>query len=93
MEESATYQFILAEGETRGAVKEARRILILMGEKKFGASPDAATRRALNRIAQLERLESLGVRLLRVESWKELLQEPAAEAPQPRRRRSNPEDT
>jgi hypothetical protein len=88
LEESTTYQAILAKGETQGALREARKILLLQGEILFGP-PDRSTRQALDGIAQLEHLEALGVRLLQVESWKELLQESGAASSQPRRRRRN----
>jgi predicted transposase YdaD len=68
MEESATYQAIVR----RGVVEGARRILLRMGEIKFGA-PDAATRVALEEINDLARLDKLSARLLSVDSWDKLL--------------------
>jgi hypothetical protein len=75
MEESATYQAI----RRRERAEEARRMLLLQGETKFG-SPDAPTRGAIETISDLERLEELGVRLVNAGSWQELL------GPPPRRR-------
>jgi predicted transposase YdaD len=93
MTESTTYQAILREGEARGAVAEARRWLTMQGEVRFGP-PDRRTRKALDGIDDLSRLEALGVRLLHVKSWQELLAEqPAAAQPAPRRRRNRTEDT
>jgi predicted transposase YdaD len=88
MRESATYQAILEEGRAEGlargqvigAVGEARNFLRLQGEHRFGP-PDARTVAALQAIADLPRLEELGVRLLSAASWHELLGLPA-----PRRR-------
>ena len=68
MEESVTYQAILA----RGALEEARKTLLLLGRKQFGV-PGAEVRAAVEGIADLERLEQLQVRLLKVRSWEELL--------------------
>jgi predicted transposase YdaD len=76
MEQSATYQAIVR----RGRAEEARRMLLLQGEAKFGP-PDDATRAALERTEDVARLEDLGVRLMSSSSWEELLPRP------PRRRR------
>lgn len=83
MRESSTYMAILdegraegrAEGEARGRASEARGLLLLMGEAKFGA-PDGATRAALEGIDDLARLERMGPRLLTAASWAELLATP-----------------
>ena len=76
MRESVTYQAILEEGEAKGAVKgavtEARKLLLLQGTERFGP-PDRPTRDALEGIHDLQRLEALVVRLLYVGSWQELL--------------------
>jgi predicted transposase YdaD len=76
MEESATYQAIVRRGRTEGE----RRLLLLLGEERFGP-PDAAARAAIEQIGDGAALEALGVRLLSAESWQELLSRPA-----PRRR-------
>jgi hypothetical protein len=84
MEQSATFQAIVRrgreEGRTEGRAEEARRLLLLQGETKFGP-PDAATRAALENIEDLARLEELGVRFVGASTWQELLH-PA----QPRRK-------
>ncbi len=68
MEQSATYQAIVR----RGRAEEGRRLLLLLGETKFGP-PDVAARAALESIDDLAQLEELGVRLLSAGSWQELL--------------------
>jgi hypothetical protein len=77
MKESTTYQAIVEEGRT----EEARRILLLQGELKFGP-PDALTRGALEAIDDLSRLEELSARFVSAASWDELL-------PRQARRRRN----
>lgn len=76
MEESTTYQAIIAKGRAEGRVEgqaaEARKILLRQGTKRFG-SPDARTRSAIEAIADVDRLEQLTERLLDVSSWDELL--------------------
>jgi predicted transposase YdaD len=85
MEQSATYQAIVRrgreEGRQEGRAEEARRILLLLGETKFGP-PGAPTRAAVEAINDLSRLENLTARLLSAGGWEELLAPPA-----PRRRR------
>jgi hypothetical protein len=76
MEESATYQAI----RRRERTAEARRFLLLMGERKFGPA-EAATRAAIEGMTDLAQLEDLGVRLVSADSWHELLP-----SPPPRRR-------
>jgi hypothetical protein len=71
MEESVTYQAILAEG----ALEEARKMVLLSGSDRFG-TPTGAIKKALHLIADLERLERLQVRLLKARSWEELLDLP-----------------
>jgi hypothetical protein len=80
MEDSATYQGIVR----RSRAQEARHLLRLQGETKFGPA-DAATREALEAITDLPQLEELGVRLLSAGSWRELLP-----LPPPRRRTRRP---
>lgn len=76
MEESVTYQAILrkgeAQGEVKGQAKEARKFLLLQGSSRFGEpTPEVAA--AVNALADVEKLEQLGVKLLHVSSWQELL--------------------
>jgi hypothetical protein len=71
MEESSTYQYIVA----KGALREAKRFLLLQGQKRFG-QPDAESLAVIEAIPDVERLEQLGQRLLDVSSWQELLATP-----------------
>ncbi|MCI0642609.1 MAG: DUF4351 domain-containing protein [Gemmataceae bacterium] len=68
VEESTTYQGIIEKGQ----VKEARRIILRMGKKKFG-KPKAAVQAAIEGTEDLERLERLTDRLLTADNWQELL--------------------
>ena len=76
MHESATYQAILAEGEARGEARgelnEARRLLLLLGERRFGR-PAALTRRTLVRLRDRARIERMTARLLQAQDWEDLL--------------------
>lgn len=76
MEQSTTYQGIVRRGREEGRTEEARRLLLLLGESKFGP-PDAATLAALESLGDLAQLEELGLRLIRANSWEELLPKPA----------------
>jgi hypothetical protein len=88
MKESSTYQAILeegrAEGELRGALTEARKLLRFFGERAFGP-PDARTTAAIDRIEDLARLEEMCDRLSTAGSWQALLSLPAAGRRRPRR--------
>jgi predicted transposase YdaD len=91
MKESSTYQAILAEGRTEGRAEgrvegraeEARRLLRLLGDRRFGP-PDARNRAAIESLTSVERLEQLTERLLEASGWDELL---ASERPPRRTRR------
>jgi predicted transposase YdaD len=77
MKESVTYRAILEEGKAEGIVEgslqEARKMVLLMGRSHFGqpASPQVVA--ALEAVTEASQLEELGVRLLQVSSWQELL--------------------
>jgi predicted transposase YdaD len=79
MEESTTYQAILRKGERKGLAegeaKEARRLVFIIGERKFGP-PDPATRAAIDAMTDVARLEELAARLAVAESWAEALAAP-----------------
>jgi hypothetical protein len=85
MKESVTYQAILEEGEEKGALAEARKFLLRMGRSRFGP-PNAPVTAAVERIADVERLEELGERLLSAATWEELLGLPVPRRPRSRRR-------
>jgi hypothetical protein len=71
MRESSTYQAILEEGRTEGAVAEAKKLLRLLGDDAFGP-PDARTAAAIERLDDLPRLEELLKRVRTAGSWREL---------------------
>lgn len=85
MRESVTYQAILEEGEASGLAKgkaegalvEARKILLRLGQSHLG-TPDAKAVLALERITDLNQLEELCDRVRAVDSWRKLLGGPAA---------------
>jgi predicted transposase YdaD len=72
MKESSTYQAILEEGRTEGAVTEARKLLRRFGERAFGP-PDARISTTIESIDDLSRLEALLDQLPSAASWHELL--------------------
>jgi predicted transposase YdaD len=72
MEESATYQAIVRKGREMGLTEEARQVLLMLGERRFG-TPDAATRAAINATSDLPQLHELLVRLMTAASWQELV--------------------
>ena len=84
LKESVTYQAILEEGELKGVLKGQakgkiegkiegeRKMLLLAGEKRFGA-PDGSVLAALDGIDSPSRFEGLMSRLFEVESWQELV--------------------
>jgi predicted transposase YdaD len=86
MEDSVTYQAIVArgrsEGIAEGTIQGLRRAILALGEHKFGPAR-GAVRTALEEIHDAAQLEHLSVRLLNVNSWEELLGLP----PRPARRR------
>ena len=77
MRESTTYQAVLKEGREEGRVIEAQRILLLLGEGRFGPS-DAATRAAVEAIQDLDRLERINRRMIdmSLHDWSDLLNTP-----------------
>jgi predicted transposase YdaD len=75
MRESSTYQAILEEGRDEGAVREARKVLRLLGDKAYGP-PDAATTAQIERLDDLARLEEVLQRLGSAASWQDLLGQP-----------------
>jgi len=72
MEESTTYQAILEEGALRGALREARKNLLLVGQARFRGTPPEV-KKVIEAIADLAHLEDLLVRSQNSASWQELL--------------------
>jgi hypothetical protein len=76
MRESSTYQAILdegrEEGREEGALREARKLLLRQGRRKFGA-PEPAIEATVQAITDLDRLERMSDRLLDVMTWQDLL--------------------
>jgi hypothetical protein len=76
VEESSTYQALLA----KGAVAEAKKVLRLQGDEAFGP-PDASTAATIEQTADVARLEEMLKQVRTAKSWQEVLGQPA-----PRRR-------
>ncbi len=72
MEESSTYQAILQRGAQRGQVSEAQRMLLLVGQQKFGPPTQNASA-AVAAITDTARLEALAARIFSASSWDDLL--------------------
>jgi predicted transposase YdaD len=81
MHQSSTYQAILREGRQKGReegrITGEQRMLLRVGTKRFG-EPDAPTIAAIEAIQDVERLESLGERMLDpdLRDWDDLLRIP-----------------
>jgi len=83
MEDSVTYQYLIAkgiqqgiqqgiergieQGIERGELVEAKKLLLRLGHKRFGP-PDSATQAKLDSLSDLARLEQLSERLLELSS-------------------------
>lgn len=74
----------LAKGQKEGRADEARRLLLRLGEKRFGP-PTPAVTETLNSFADPDHLETLALRIMDVSAWDELLSEPESK-PKTRRR-------
>lgn len=79
MEESTTYQAIIRKGVAAGELREARKMLVRLGEKQFRSPPPANLQRRVARLEDLDQLEQLMLRVTQVRSWDELLP-PAAKS-------------
>ena len=71
MHESDTYLMILEEGQE----KQAKKMILRQGEARLGA-PDESVKARLNSVTDLERLERMGIKLLKAASWQEILDTP-----------------
>jgi hypothetical protein len=89
MKESVTYQAIvrqgLAKGLAKGALEEARKLLLQLGQDRFGREAPADILARVEAIQDLLQLEQLTRRVLPSQSWEELLPAP----PKPQRRKSS----
>ncbi len=76
MRESSTIQAFIEEGlqqgRSEGKAQEARGIILLLGQMRFGAADDAV-KSSLDEIHDLERLEALIKRIMIASSWDDLL--------------------
>lgn len=72
MRESVTYQAILEEGKAEGRVEELHRTILRLGRERFGEA-DETTRQNIEAITDIDALEEISLRLLKVASWAELL--------------------
>lgn len=75
MEESSTYQEIIRKGRAQGYFEASQQMLRELGTKRFG-EPDETTKRVLDRITSVRRLQTLATRVMDVESWADLLASP-----------------
>jgi predicted transposase YdaD len=72
MEESSTYQAILRKGEVKGALAEARKILVNIGKEPLG-EPDADTLAAINAMTDLAQIEQLIGQVAGATKWSEIV--------------------
>jgi predicted transposase YdaD len=72
MKESVTYQAILEEGRAEGQMKEAQRLLFLLGSRHLG-EPAAKIVRAVEALTDVKQLEELTLRVQQSATWQELL--------------------
>jgi hypothetical protein len=67
MEESSTYQWIVAQGQVKGQIQQTRNLILRLGTRRFG-SPSPTAVATLEGLTNLARLEDLSLRLLDVAS-------------------------
>jgi hypothetical protein len=72
LKESSFSRPYYEEGEKKGEIIGAKKLLIHQGRARFGRL-DKATRAKIESIDEIERLEVLSVKLLNAASWAELL--------------------
>jgi hypothetical protein len=75
MKDSVTYQWIVEQGVQKGRAEGMAALLLLQGEQRFG-TPYVATRNALARIADLDRLSRIAARLNATSDWQDWLATP-----------------
>src|SRR5579864_2328528 len=61
------------EGREEGRVEEARALVLRQGNRKFRKPLTKKQQKALAAISDVDRLEAMAERLLKVDSWNELL--------------------
>ncbi len=72
MRDSDTFMAILDEGEVKGRIREARKLIFRLGQKSLGLPTDDINAE-IDAINDLERLESLCERIHDAKSWADLL--------------------
>jgi hypothetical protein len=72
MRDSDTYMMILEEGEET----HAKKTILRLGQRRFGAAADTAVATQLEAITDLARLDRIVDRLLDATSWQDLLDTP-----------------
>lgn len=72
MRESSTYQAILDEGREDGSLRQTRKLLLRLGNQKFGA-PGPEVEASVQAINELDRLERMSDRMFTAASWDDLL--------------------
>lgn len=70
--ETKLCQVMFEEGEEHGVLRKAREMILMLGTVKFGPPTDAQKQK-LESIRVEDRLDRLGLRLLKVDSWDALL--------------------
>ena len=81
MKESVTYQEIVEEGRVsgevegikKGTIAALRKMLLELGQNRFGKTAGVRIKKAIEVIGNPDELERLAVRVLNVNSWEELL--------------------
>lgn len=80
MHESTAHQMILEEVEAKGALRHGRRILLHLGNERFGP-PGKSIRAVIESLTDLEKVDRIISRILHAGSWKELLEPPRCRFP------------
>jgi hypothetical protein len=78
VDDSVSAQWLIRKGEAKGMIQgqlqAVRQMLLRLGQKRFGAEPNAEPR--LNAMTDLSRLERMADRVLDAASWDDLLATP-----------------
>ncbi len=73
MQTSPYWDEIRAEARGEGRVEGIRATILRQGRDKFGKAPSRKQQKALEAITDQAQLEDLAARLLKVDSWADLL--------------------